>query len=143
MQESILQGAEAAVAMTVPAVTTTAELTAPQSLIGAETATGSISSAALGTTGTALTALQKKDLLNRLARIEGQLRGVQKLIVTAEVPADCAGIAQQMAAARKAMDRAFTTLLTSALITQTGTAKTTTEAAERAVHLAGLLDKFA
>ena len=29
---------------------------------------------------TALTALQKKDLLHRLARIEGQLRGVQKLI---------------------------------------------------------------
>ena len=30
--------------------------------------------------GSALTAQQKKDLLNRLARIEGQLRGVQKLV---------------------------------------------------------------
>ena len=30
--------------------------------------------------GTALTDAQKKDLLHRLARVEGQLRGVQKLI---------------------------------------------------------------
>jgi hypothetical protein len=34
--------------------------------------------------GRALTAQQKKDLLNRLARIEGQLRGVQKLIALAD-----------------------------------------------------------
>ena len=33
--------------------------------------------------GKALSAQQKKDLLNRLARIEGQLRGVQKLIALA------------------------------------------------------------
>ena len=62
--------------------------------------------------GTALTAQQKKDLLNRLARIEGQLRGVQKLIALAAEPADCEAVAQQMAAARKALDRSFVQLLT-------------------------------
>ncbi len=51
--------------------------------------------------GSALTAQQKKDLLNRLARIEGQLRGVQKLIAMAADPSDCDAVAQQMAAARK------------------------------------------
>lgn len=39
--------------------------------------------------GTALTDEQKKDLLHRLARVEGQIRGVQKLIANAAVPADC------------------------------------------------------
>ena len=130
MQENTLEGAEAAAAMLVTNTVIT-------------NTTSTIPEAVSGLSGTALTAQQKKDLLNRLARIEGQLRGVQKLIVTAEVPADCAGIAQQMAAARKAMDRAFTTLLTSALVTQSSTAKSMTEAAERAQHLAGLLDKFA
>ena len=68
--------------------------------------------------GTALTALQKKDLLHRLARIEGQLRGVQKLIALAAQPLDCDAVAQQMAAARKALDRSFVQLLTASLVTQ-------------------------
>jgi len=48
--------------------------------------------------GKALSAQQKKDLLNRLARIEGQLRGVQKLIALAAQPSDVDAVAQQMAA---------------------------------------------
>lgn len=93
--------------------------------------------------GTALTAEQKKDLLNRLARVEGQLRGVQKLIANAVVPADCDGIAQQMAAARKALDRSFVTLLTSSMLTHTADSANTDEAMEAAKHLVMLLDKFA
>ena len=46
----------------------------------------------------------KKALCTRLARIEGQLRGVQRLI---ETDADCEKIAQQLAAARKALDKSF------------------------------------
>lgn len=45
-----------------------------------------------------------KELQNRLARVEGQLRGISKLI---ENEADCKAIAQQMTAARKALDKAF------------------------------------
>ncbi len=93
--------------------------------------------------GSALTGAQKKDLLNRLARIEGQLRGVQKLIVLADKPADCDAVAQQMAAARKALDRSFVQLLTGSMLTQSGNAATLDEAQASAARLAAMLDKFA
>lgn len=47
---------------------------------------------------------KKKQLIDRLARVEGQLRGVQKLI---DNDADCEKIAQQLSAARKALDKSF------------------------------------
>ncbi|MGH8494142.1 MAG: metal-sensitive transcriptional regulator [Moraxellaceae bacterium] len=47
---------------------------------------------------------QKAEMLKRLARVEGQLRGVQKLI---DGDADCEKVLQQMTASRKALDRAF------------------------------------
>ena len=43
-------------------------------------------------------------LMLRLKRIEGQLRGIQKMIADA---AGCEQIAQQLSAARKSLDRAF------------------------------------
>ncbi|QOY94342.1 metal-sensing transcriptional repressor [Massilia sp. UMI-21] len=92
--------------------------------------------------GSALSAQQKKDLLNRLARIEGQLRGVQKLIALAAAPSDVDAVAQQMAAARKALDRSFVQLLAGAIQTQAGNAADLEEARARAVHLAAMLDKF-
>lgn len=92
--------------------------------------------------GNALTAQQKKDLLHRLARVEGQLRGVQKLIAKATEPSDCDGIAQQMSAARKALDRSFVTLLTSAMVTHAENASDTEQALASARHLAKFLDKY-
>ncbi|MEO6917994.1 MAG: metal-sensitive transcriptional regulator [Collimonas sp.] len=92
--------------------------------------------------GTALTDEQKKDLLHRLARVEGQIRGVQKLIANAAGPADCNGVAQQLAAARKALDRAFITLLTGAIVTHTAAAATPEDAQQSAKDIAALLDKF-
>lgn len=92
---------------------------------------------------TALTALQKKDLLHRLARIEGQLRGVQRLIAMAQNPSDCDAVAQQMAAARKALDRSFIQLLTASLVTQSANATDLEAAHASASHLAAMLDKFA
>jgi len=93
--------------------------------------------------GSALSAPQKKDVLNRLARVEGQLRGVQKLIALAEVPADIDAVAQQMAAARKALDKAFVQLLAGAIITQGGNAADLEQARVNAERLAGLLEKYA
>lgn len=93
--------------------------------------------------GSALSAVQKKDLLNRLARIEGQLRGVQKLIALAEHPADCDAVAQQMAAARKALDRSFVQLLTNSIVNQSEQAEDLDSARSSARHLAAMLDKFA
>jgi DNA-binding FrmR family transcriptional regulator len=93
--------------------------------------------------GSALTLLQKKDLLNRLARVEGQLRGIQKLVAMADQPSDCDAVAQQMAAARKALDRSFVQLLTASIQTQSGQAASLEHARASALHLAALLDKFA
>lgn len=47
---------------------------------------------------------RQRALVLRLKRVEGQLRGIQKLI---ESDADCETVAQQMAAARKALDKTF------------------------------------
>jgi DNA-binding FrmR family transcriptional regulator len=93
--------------------------------------------------GRALTGQQKKDLLNRLARVEGQLRGIQKLVALADAPSDCESVAQQMAAARKALDRAFVQLLTASIVTHTGNAADVEEAQRSAAQLAALFDKFA
>ncbi len=51
---------------------------------------------------------RKRSLVLRLKRVEGQLRGIQRLI---ETEADCEKVAQQMAASRKALDKAFFTLV--------------------------------
>ncbi|MEY3509875.1 MAG: hypothetical protein RJA56_845 [Pseudomonadota bacterium] len=47
---------------------------------------------------------RKRALMMRLKRVEGQLRGIQRLI---ETDSDCEQVAQQMAAARKALDKSF------------------------------------
>jgi DNA-binding FrmR family transcriptional regulator len=46
----------------------------------------------------------RTDLLHRLKRAEGQLRGVQRMIEQGE---PCLDIASQMAAVRKALDSAY------------------------------------
>lgn len=51
---------------------------------------------------------RKKALVLRLRRIEGQLRGLQRLI---ETDTDCEKVAQQLAASRKALDKTFYALV--------------------------------
>ncbi len=46
----------------------------------------------------------KQAMTARLARIEGQVRAIQRMIERDE---ECEAIAQQLSAARKALDRAF------------------------------------
>lgn len=46
----------------------------------------------------------RTDLLNRLKRAEGQLRGIQRMIEEGDA---CLDIASQMAAVRKALDSAY------------------------------------
>jgi DNA-binding FrmR family transcriptional regulator len=46
----------------------------------------------------------RTDLLHRLKRAEGQLRGIQRMI---EDGSDCMAIAGQMSAVRKALDSAY------------------------------------
>ncbi|MDD0813475.1 metal-sensing transcriptional repressor [Curvibacter sp. HBC28] len=73
---------------------------------------------------------KKKALQARLARVEGQLRGVQRLI---EEEADCEQIAQQLAAARKALDKSFFNMV-GCMIEQGGMP---------GPHVAAMLAKFA
>jgi DNA-binding FrmR family transcriptional regulator len=46
----------------------------------------------------------RTDLLHRLKRAEGQLRGIQRMIEEGD---DCLAIASQMSAVRKALDSAY------------------------------------
>ena len=46
----------------------------------------------------------RTDILNRLKRAEGQLRGIQRMLEAGE---PCLDIASQMAAVRKALDSAY------------------------------------
>jgi DNA-binding FrmR family transcriptional regulator len=54
----------------------------------------------------------RHELVLRLKRVEGQLRGIQRMIEEGE---DCEPIAQQLSASRKALDKAFFELLACAI----------------------------
>ena len=54
----------------------------------------------------------RRDLVLRLKRVEGQLRAVQRMIEDGE---DCEPVAQQLTAARKALDKAFFELMACAI----------------------------
>jgi CsoR family transcriptional regulator, copper-sensing transcriptional repressor len=54
----------------------------------------------------------RRELVLRLKRVEGQLRAVQRMI---EEGNDCEPIAQQLTAARRALDKAFFELMACAI----------------------------
>jgi len=54
----------------------------------------------------------KADVTARLRRIEGQIRGLQKML---EEDRDCAEVIQQLTAARAALDRVGSVIITSGL----------------------------
>jgi DNA-binding FrmR family transcriptional regulator len=82
---------------------------------------------------------QKTDMLKRLARVEGQLRGVQKLI---EADADCEKVLQQMTASRKALDRAFYEMM-ACLIESSVVSDDARALPERMSEIRELLSKYA
>ncbi len=54
----------------------------------------------------------KKELILRLKRVEGQLRGIQAMI---EAGDDCEKVAQQISASRRALDKTFFNVLACAI----------------------------
>ena len=54
----------------------------------------------------------KKDIVDRLSRVEGQVRGLKKMV---EEERDCYEIVNQLAAARKALDKVGFIILTTKL----------------------------
>lgn len=83
---------------------------------------------------------EHKRLLDRLARVEGQLRGIQRMI---HDEAECEAIAQQLAAARGALNKAFAELIACAFERRlTGHRCEDPEVHEELSHIVALLAKY-
>ncbi len=85
----------------------------------------------------------KRDLILRLKRVEGQLRGIQAMI---ESGAECEAVTQQLSASRRALDKAFFNVLACAIqgAPDTGPTASGGKSAvdKRLEHAAQLLAKF-
>ncbi|HET7403379.1 MAG TPA: metal-sensing transcriptional repressor [Usitatibacter sp.] len=81
-------------------------------------------------------AKQRRAMVLRLKRIEGQLRGIQAMIEAGE---DCELIVQQISASRHALDKAFFNVLACAIQSEGG-AKANAE--KRLRQAAELLARF-
>ena len=81
----------------------------------------------------------EQDLLNRLRRIEGQIRGLIDMIQT-ERP--CDDVATQMSAVRKAMDKAFYRMVSCSLVDAVRASKTDEQALLEVARAARLVEKF-
>jgi DNA-binding FrmR family transcriptional regulator len=80
----------------------------------------------------------KKAIESRLARVEGQIRGLRRMIGEDE---PCEQIALQLAAARKALDRVFYEMVSCMIRTESGNSASARR--ERAQKVADLLSRFA
>ena len=82
----------------------------------------------------------KRELVLRLKRVEGQLRGIQGMITEGD---DCERITQQMSAARRALDKAFFQVLACAIQAAPPAGGARFQAGyQRLAHAAELLAKF-
>ena len=81
----------------------------------------------------------QKDVVNRLRRIEGQVRGLVEMIQNGR---SCEDVALQMSAARKAMDKAFYRMMACSVIEAVYEAENDTQAIAEVEKSARLLEKF-
>jgi len=81
----------------------------------------------------------RRALILRLKRVEGQLRGIQAMI---DKGAECDKVTQQLSAARRALDKAFFSVLACAIQTSPGQGASRKTSEDRVKHAAALLAKF-
>lgn len=81
----------------------------------------------------------KQRMIARLRRIEGQLRGIQGMI---EQDAGCEPVAQQVAAARRALDKAFFEIIACALEAEVESAANPTAAKAAGIQVTRILAKY-
>lgn len=81
----------------------------------------------------------KAQVLARLKRAEGQVRAVSGMVEREE---DCERVAQQLAAARKALDRAFYDLIACMLRRELSQAGLSADRLEGIKHLSELLARY-
>ena len=82
----------------------------------------------------------QQDVMHRLRRVEGQIRGVLAMM---EQNQPCDAIAQQLSAARKALDRAFYEMMACSLEMEVNSGGTEAELRERIAEKTRLLSKYA
>ncbi|RZU46858.1 DNA-binding FrmR family transcriptional regulator [Fluviicoccus keumensis] len=82
----------------------------------------------------------KSELLKRLARVEGQIRGIQKLI---QSDTECEQVLQQMTAARRALDKAFFEMLACVIESNVIEESCDKPVADRMSEVKALLTKYA
>lgn len=84
-------------------------------------------------------AVHQKDVVNRLRRIEGQVRGLVEMIQSGR---SCEEVATQMSAARKAMDKTFYRMMACSMMEAVIESKTDAQAVIEVERSARLLEKF-
>jgi len=78
----------------------------------------------------------QRDVINRLRRIEGQVRALVEMV---DAGRSCEDIAQQMSAARKAMDKAFYRMMACSMLE----AVTTGNSMDEVERNTRILEKYA
>lgn len=81
----------------------------------------------------------RRQMINRLKRVEGQIRGIQQMV---DNGSDCSKIAQQLAAARKALDRSFYEMISCSLVATLDKATDLESARAETAVWAQMLSKF-
>ena len=84
-------------------------------------------------------AQHKRSMITRLRRVEGQLRGIQGMI---DADAGCEAVAQQIAAARRALDRAFYEMVACSMEAEMMGASDLSGAKAAGTHVAKILAKY-
>ncbi|WP_300655217.1 metal-sensitive transcriptional regulator [Hydrogenophaga sp.] len=82
----------------------------------------------------------QRDVINRLKRIEGQVRG---LIDMVEEGRSCEDVAQQMSAARKAMDKAFYRMMATSVMEAVSTSESEVHTFREVERSTRILEKYA
>ena len=82
---------------------------------------------------------RRQRVVSRLARIEGQVRGIQGMIADNR---PCEQVALQLTAARRALDKAFYEMIACSLITKVDTSADMDEVRQSTEKMAKLLVKF-
>jgi len=81
----------------------------------------------------------RNDLVMRLKRVEGQLRGIQAMILAGE---DCEKVVQQISASRRALDKTFFNVLACAIQEPGTSSAAAAKHEQRLEQAAKLLAKF-
>ncbi|MFT5933577.1 MAG: DNA-binding FrmR family transcriptional regulator [Hydrogenophaga sp.] len=82
----------------------------------------------------------QRDVINRLKRIEGQVRG---LIDMVDQGRPCEDVAQQMSAARKAMDKAFYRMMACTVMEAVSSAQSESDTLREVERSTKILEKYA